>query len=37
VHALGRHVGDRDAAAAELGISPAYLDARRGALGLRSE
>ena len=37
VHALGRHVGDIDAAAAELGISPAYLEARRGALGLRSE
>jgi two-component system response regulator HupR/HoxA len=37
VAALGRHVGDRDAAAAELGVSPGYLDARRGALGLRSE
>jgi two-component system response regulator HupR/HoxA len=35
--ALGRHIGDRDAAAQELGVSPEYLDARRGALGLRSE
>ncbi|HEY6033270.1 MAG TPA: sigma 54-interacting transcriptional regulator, partial [Kofleriaceae bacterium] len=37
VAALGRHAGDRDAAAAELGVSPGYLDARRGALGLRTE
>jgi transcriptional regulator with GAF, ATPase, and Fis domain len=37
VAALGRHGGDRDAAAAELGVSPGYLDARRGALGLRTE
>jgi len=37
VAALGRHAGDRDAAATELGVSPGYLDARRGALGLRSE
>ena len=37
VSALGRHGGDRDAAAAELGVSPGYLDARRGALGLRTE
>jgi two-component system response regulator HupR/HoxA len=35
--ALGRHTGDLNAAAAELGVSPAYLDVRRGALGLRSE
>ncbi|MFT3698275.1 MAG: sigma-54 dependent transcriptional regulator [Kofleriaceae bacterium] len=36
VAALGRHQGDRDAAAAELGVSPGYLDARRDALGLRT-
>ncbi|MEO6777780.1 MAG: sigma 54-interacting transcriptional regulator [Kofleriaceae bacterium] len=36
VAALGRHGGDRDAAALELGVSPGYLDARRGALGLRT-
>ncbi|MDB4955969.1 MAG: NtrC-like activator [Myxococcales bacterium] len=34
VAALGRHVGDRDAAAVELGISRGYLDARANALGL---
>ncbi len=34
VAALGRHSGDRDAAAAELAISRAYLDARASALGL---
>ena len=34
VAALGRHAGDRDAAAAELHISRAYLDARSNALGL---
>jgi DNA-binding NtrC family response regulator len=34
VGALGRHGGDREAAAAELGISRGYLDARAGALGL---
>ena len=34
VGALGRHGGDREAAAAELGISPGYLVARAGALGL---
>jgi two-component system, NtrC family, response regulator HupR/HoxA len=32
--ALGRHSGDRDAAAADLNISRAYLDARFVALGL---
>ncbi len=35
VTSLGRHGGDRDAAAAELNISRAYLDARATALGLR--
>jgi len=34
VAALGRHGGDRGAAAAELGVSQGYLDARAGALGL---
>jgi transcriptional regulator with PAS, ATPase and Fis domain len=34
VAALGRHAGDRDAAAAELGVSRTYLDARANALGL---
>ena len=34
VAALGRHSGDRDEAAAELGISRGYLDARATALGL---
>ena len=34
VAALGRHSGDRDAAAAELNISRGYLDARALALGL---
>jgi len=34
VAALGRHLGDRDGAAADLGISRAYLDARCAALGL---
>jgi two-component system, NtrC family, response regulator HupR/HoxA len=34
VAALGRHTGDRSAAAAELGVSEGYLDARAGALGL---
>jgi transcriptional regulator with PAS, ATPase and Fis domain len=32
--ALGRHLGDRDGAAADLGISRAYLEARLAALGL---
>ena len=32
--ALGRHLGDRDGAAADLGISRAYLEARCTALGL---
>ncbi|MGE0868746.1 MAG: sigma 54-interacting transcriptional regulator [Kofleriaceae bacterium] len=36
VAALGRHQGDREAAAAELGISRGYLDARSSALGLIS-
>ena len=35
VASLGRHNGDRDAAAAELNISRSYLDARSAALGLR--
>jgi transcriptional regulator with PAS, ATPase and Fis domain len=35
VASLGRHGGDRDAAAAELNVSRAYLDARATALGLR--
>jgi transcriptional regulator with PAS, ATPase and Fis domain len=34
VAALGRHGGDREAAAADLNISRAYLDARVAALGL---
>jgi two-component system response regulator HupR/HoxA len=34
VSALGRHSGDREAAAAELGISRGYLEARAIALGL---
>ena len=34
VAALGRHSGDRDAAARELDISRSYLDARVTALGL---
>jgi transcriptional regulator with PAS, ATPase and Fis domain len=34
VAALGRHAGDRDAAAADLNISRGYLDARALALGL---
>jgi two-component system, NtrC family, response regulator HupR/HoxA len=34
VGALGRHTGDRDAAAAELGVSVPYLEARMSALGL---
>jgi transcriptional regulator with PAS, ATPase and Fis domain len=34
VAALGRHSGDRDGAAAELGVSRGYLDARATALGL---
>jgi two-component system response regulator HupR/HoxA len=34
VAALGRHAGDRDSAAADLGISRSYLDARSAALGL---
>ncbi len=34
VAALGRHTGDRDAVAAELGTSRPYLDARMAALGL---
>ncbi len=36
VQALGRHLGDRDGAAADLGISRSYLDARCAALGLGS-
>ena len=32
--ALGRHGGDRDAAAADLNVSRAYLEARLAALGL---
>jgi transcriptional regulator with PAS, ATPase and Fis domain len=35
VAALGRHGGDRDAAALELNISRGYLDARTAALGLQ--
>jgi two-component system, NtrC family, response regulator HupR/HoxA len=35
VAALGRHGGDREAAAAELNISRTYLDARAVALGLQ--
>jgi len=34
VAALGRHIGDRELAAADLGISVPYLDARMAALGL---
>ena len=34
VAALGRHAGDRDSAAADLGISRSYFDARSAALGL---
>ncbi len=34
VAALGRHVGDRSLAAADLGVSDAYLAARMAALGL---
>ncbi len=34
--AVGRHLGDRDGAAADLGISRAYLDARCAALGLET-
>ena len=34
VAALGRHLGDREGAAADLGVSRAYLDARCAALGL---
>ncbi len=34
VASLGRHTGDRDAVAAELGTSRPYLDARMAALGL---
>jgi transcriptional regulator with PAS, ATPase and Fis domain len=34
VTALGRHAGDRALAAADLGVSHAYLDARIAALGL---
>jgi two-component system, NtrC family, response regulator HupR/HoxA len=34
VAALGRHTGDRSQAAADLGVSGPYLDARMGALGL---
>jgi transcriptional regulator with PAS, ATPase and Fis domain len=34
VAALGRHAGDRDAAAQDLGVSRSYLDARSAALGL---
>jgi transcriptional regulator with PAS, ATPase and Fis domain len=32
--AVGRHLGDRDTAAADLGVSRSYLDARCTALGL---
>ena len=34
VAALGRHAGDRDAAASDLGVSRGYLDARASILGL---
>jgi two-component system, NtrC family, response regulator HupR/HoxA len=34
VAALGRHAGDRDSAAHDLGISRSYFDARSAALGL---
>jgi two-component system response regulator HupR/HoxA len=34
VAALGRHGGDRDSAASDLGISRSYFDARSAALGL---
>jgi transcriptional regulator with PAS, ATPase and Fis domain len=36
VQALGRHAGDRELAASELGVSRAYLDARAVSLGLGS-
>jgi two-component system response regulator HupR/HoxA len=36
VAALGRHGGDRDSAAQDLGISRSYFDARSAALGLGS-
>jgi transcriptional regulator with PAS, ATPase and Fis domain len=36
VAALGRHAGDRDSAAHDLGISRSYFDARSAALGLGS-
>jgi transcriptional regulator with PAS, ATPase and Fis domain len=36
VAALGRHSGDREAAAADLNVSRAYLDARANALGLNA-
>nr|HEX4318262.1 sigma 54-interacting transcriptional regulator [Kofleriaceae bacterium] len=36
VAALGRHSGDRDAAASDLAVSRAYLDARSRALGLQT-
>jgi transcriptional regulator with PAS, ATPase and Fis domain len=36
VAALGRHAGDRDAVASELGTSRPYLDARISALGIGS-
>jgi transcriptional regulator with PAS, ATPase and Fis domain len=35
VASLGRHTGDREAAASELGVSVAYLVARAGALGIQ--
>ena len=34
VAALGRHGGDRDSAAQDLGISRSYFDARSAALGI---
>src|SRR5512139_1015092 len=34
VESLGRHTGDREAAAQDLGISPAFLAAKMAALGL---
>jgi transcriptional regulator with PAS, ATPase and Fis domain len=36
VAALGRHSGDREAAAADLNVSRGYLDARANALGLNA-
>jgi two-component system response regulator HupR/HoxA len=36
IAALGRHAGDRDSAAQDLGISRSYFDARSVALGLGS-